>query len=69
MTFRGHRLFSRRGAWAAAVVMAVMAGSVVLVSAMRASAETVDVYSWYVLVNRNSGKVLDDRSSGGAALK
>jgi hypothetical protein len=51
--------------------MAVIACSVVLVSAMRASAETVDVASWYVLVNRNSGKVLDDRSfatNDGAAV-
>ncbi|MEU7873402.1 RICIN domain-containing protein [Dactylosporangium sp. NPDC049140] len=51
--------------------MAVVAGSVVLVSAMRASAETVDVNSWYVLVNRNSGKVLDDRdyaTNDGAGL-
>jgi hypothetical protein len=62
VTLRGHRLLSRRGVWAAAAVVAVVAGSVVLVNAMRASAETIDVTSWYVLVNRNSGKALDDRS-------
>ncbi|WP_426505541.1 RICIN domain-containing protein [Dactylosporangium sp. McL0621] len=71
MTFRGHRLLSRRGAWVAVAVVAAMAGSVVLVNAMRASANTLDVTSWYVLVNRNSGKALDDRSfatNDGAAV-
>jgi hypothetical protein len=51
--------------------MAVVAGCVVVVNAMRASADTVDVKVWYVLVNRNSGKVLDDRgfaSDDGAAV-
>ncbi len=51
--------------------MVVVAGSLVVVNAMRASADTVDVKVWYVLVNRNSGKVLDDRgfaSNDGAAV-
>ncbi|AYN43748.1 lectin [Streptomyces dangxiongensis] len=39
--------------------MAVVAGSVVVVNT--ASAGTVDPKTWYVLVNRNSGKVLDGR--------
>ncbi|WP_413254467.1 RICIN domain-containing protein [Streptomyces europaeiscabiei] len=55
---RGRRLFARRGVWAA-IVMAVVAGSVVVVNT--ASAGTVDPKAWYVLVNRNSGKVLDGR--------
>ncbi|MEU7874680.1 cellulase family glycosylhydrolase [Dactylosporangium sp. NPDC049140] len=42
--------------------MAVIAGSVVVLGTMRASAGTLDLNAWYVLVNRNSGKVLDDRS-------
>lgn len=62
MRLRGRRLFSRRRAWAVVAAMAVVAGSGVVVGAMRASAETVDLNAWYVLVNRNSDKVLDDRS-------
>ncbi|WP_338058747.1 RICIN domain-containing protein [Streptomyces griseofuscus] len=58
-THRGRRLFARRSVWAA-VVMAVVAGGVVVVSS--ASAQPVDPKAWYVLVNRNSGKVLDDRA-------
>jgi hypothetical protein len=49
--------------------MAVVAGSAVVVS--QASAQTVDPKTWYVLVNRNSGKVLDDRAyatNDGAAV-
>ncbi|MGW7816893.1 RICIN domain-containing protein [Streptomyces puniciscabiei] len=49
--------------------MAVVAGSAVVVST--ASAQTVDPKTWYVLVNRNSGKVLDDRAyatNDGAAV-
>ncbi|WP_327316771.1 RICIN domain-containing protein [Streptomyces sp. NBC_01235] len=49
--------------------MAVVAGSVVVVNT--ASAGTVDPKSWYVLVNRNSGKVLDGRgfaTNNGAAV-
>ncbi|CCK27714.1 parallel beta-helix repeat-containing ricin B lectin [Streptomyces davaonensis JCM 4913] len=56
---RSRRLFARRGFWAA-LVMVVVAGSAVVVN--QASAEqTLDLKKWYVLVNRNSGKVLDDR--------
>ncbi|MFF3916454.1 RICIN domain-containing protein [Streptomyces sp. NPDC001852] len=65
---RTRRLFARRGFWAA-VVMAVVAGSAVVVST--ASAEPVSPKTWYVLVNRNSGKVLDDRAyatNDGAAV-
>ncbi|MEU7874524.1 RICIN domain-containing protein [Dactylosporangium sp. NPDC049140] len=71
MTLRGHRFLSRRGALVAAAIVAATAGSVVLVNAMRASANTLDLASWYVLVNRNSGKALDDRSfatNDGAAV-
>lgn len=49
--------------------MAVVAGSVVVINT--ASAGTVDPKSWYVLVNRNSGKVLDGRefaTKDGAAV-
>lgn len=49
--------------------MVVVAGSAVVVSS--ASAGTVDAKTWYVLVNRGSGKVLDDRAyaaNDGAAL-
>ncbi|WP_310727248.1 RICIN domain-containing protein [Streptomyces sp. N2A] len=67
-THRGRRLFARRGFWAA-VVMAVVAGAVVVVNS--ASARPLDPKAWYVLVNRNSGKVLDDRAfaaNDGAAV-
>ncbi|MFJ4201777.1 RICIN domain-containing protein [Streptomyces sviceus] len=49
--------------------MAVVAGSAVVINT--ASAGTVDSKSWYVLVNRNSGKVLDGRefdTKDGAAV-
>ncbi|THA50658.1 RICIN domain-containing protein [Streptomyces sp. A1136] len=49
--------------------MAVVAGSAVVVGS--ASAGTVDPKTWYVLVNRDSGKVLDDRAyakNDGAAV-
>nr|WSZ16081.1 RICIN domain-containing protein [Streptomyces canus] len=49
--------------------MAVVAGSAVVINT--ASAGTVDSKSWYVLVNRNSGKVLDGRefaTNDGAAV-
>ncbi|MER5813678.1 RICIN domain-containing protein [Streptomyces sp. NPDC002033] len=49
--------------------MAVVAGSVAVINT--ASAGTVDPKAWYVLVNRNSGKVLDDRAfakNDGAAV-
>ncbi|MFF1482579.1 RICIN domain-containing protein [Streptomyces sp. NPDC058301] len=65
---RARRLFARRSVWAA-IVMAVLAGSAVVVNT--ASAGTVDLKSWYVLVNHNSGKVLDGRgfaTNDGAAV-
>ncbi|MFF2431995.1 RICIN domain-containing protein [Streptomyces mirabilis] len=55
-THRGRRLYQRRSFWAA-VGLAVVGGSVVVVNT--ASAATVDTNAWYVLVNRNSGEVLD----------
>ncbi|MEQ0560343.1 RICIN domain-containing protein [Amycolatopsis sp. NEAU-NG30] len=67
---RGRRLFRRRGFWAA-VVLSVVTGSVVVVST--ASAGTVDPESWYVLVNRTSGKALDGfsyaRNDGAAVVQ
>ncbi|GLP67250.1 hypothetical protein TUSST3_38720 [Streptomyces sp. TUS-ST3] len=68
---RGRRLLARRGFWAA-LVMVVVAGSAVVVSQASADQKkTPDLKKWYVLVNRNSGKVLDDRGSAkndGAAV-
>jgi endoglucanase len=52
----------RRQRWSrvvAAVTAALIAGGIVAVTASEASAATVDVSAWYVLVNRNSGKALD----------
>ncbi|HEY8985974.1 MAG TPA: RICIN domain-containing protein [Streptomyces sp.] len=54
---RGRRLIARKGFWAA-VVTTVAVGSAVVVNT--ASADTVNTKNWYVLVNRGSGKVLDD---------
>ncbi len=51
------------------MALAVTAGSVVAIGS--ASAGTVDSKTWYVLVNSNSGKVLDDRAqatNNGAAV-
>ncbi|HET9657779.1 MAG TPA: RICIN domain-containing protein [Kineosporiaceae bacterium] len=48
-----------------------MASAAVGLVATQASAATVDVNAWYVLVNRNSGKVLDDAgfaANDGAAV-
>ncbi|SHI12931.1 RICIN domain-containing protein [Streptomyces sp. 3214.6] len=42
--------------------MVVVAGSAVVVSQASAQQKTLDLKKWYVLVNRNSGKVLDDRA-------
>ncbi|WP_079054040.1 RICIN domain-containing protein [Streptomyces graminilatus] len=53
---RGRKLYQRRSFWAA-VTLAVLGGSAVVVNT--ASAGTVDTDNWYVLVNRSSGKVLD----------
>lgn len=54
---RRRRLYQRRGFWAA-VGLAVVGGSVAVVNT--ASAGTVDTSAWYVLVNRDTGKALDD---------
>ncbi|MFC8436459.1 RICIN domain-containing protein [Streptomyces sp. NPDC057253] len=68
---RGRRLLARRGLWAG-VAMVVVAGSAVVVSQASADQKkTLDLKKWYVLVNRNSGKALDDRGSAkndGAAM-
>ncbi|MEV4560401.1 RICIN domain-containing protein [Kitasatospora sp. NPDC049285] len=53
---RGRRLYQRRSFWAA-VSLAVLGGSVVVVST--ASAGTVDTNAWYTLVNRSTGESLD----------
>ncbi|WP_234360084.1 RICIN domain-containing protein [Streptomyces sp. DSM 15324] len=48
-----------------------MTGSAVVVSQASADQKTLDLNKWYVLVNRDSGKVLDDRGSAkddGAAV-
>lgn len=62
---RGRRLLARRGVWAA-VIAVVVAGSVAVAGTVIAvggsSAGTVDQKAWYLLVNRNSGKVLDDQA-------
>lgn len=66
---RGRRLLARRGFWAGLVTV-VVAGSAVVVSQASAQ-QTLDMKKWYVLVNRNSGKVLDDRgfaTNDGAAV-
>lgn len=71
---RGRGLRTRRGL-VVAVVTAVVAGCVAVAGSVlavgTATAATVDQSSWYLLVNRNSGKVLDDRafaSNDGAAV-
>ena len=56
---RGRRLYQRRSFWAA-VVLAVVGGSVAVVNT--ASAAVVDPKAWYVLVNRTSGEALDGLS-------
>jgi hypothetical protein len=43
----------------ASAAASLMVGSAVVVSATAASAATVDTNTWYVLVNRNSGKAID----------
>jgi hypothetical protein len=51
--------------------MVIVAGSAVVVSQASADQKTLDLKKWYVLVNRNSGKVLDDRgfaTNDGAAV-
>jgi hypothetical protein len=55
------------------VALALVAGFVVVVGAPAASAATVDTNAWYVLVNRNSGKAMDDfgyaTNDGGAVAQ
>ncbi|MFG3708752.1 RICIN domain-containing protein [Micromonospora sp. NPDC047670] len=48
-----------RSGLAAAAAAVIAAGTLVAVNAAPAAAATVDTSAWYVLVNRNSGKVLD----------
>ncbi|MDX2965326.1 RICIN domain-containing protein [Streptomyces acidiscabies] len=69
---RGRRLLARRGLWGG-LALVVVAGSAVVVSQASADQkqDTLDLKKWYVLVNRNSGKVLDDRGAAkndGAAV-
>ncbi|MFF4588165.1 RICIN domain-containing protein [Streptomyces sp. NPDC001388] len=52
-------MLARRGLWAG-LAMVVVAGSAVVVSQASAQQKTLDLKKWYVLVNRNSGKVLDN---------
>jgi poly(3-hydroxybutyrate) depolymerase len=49
----------RRPVTAAVAAVLLAAGAMTAVNAAPASAATVDTSAWYVLVNRNSGKVLD----------
>ncbi|MEU8517358.1 RICIN domain-containing protein [Kitasatospora sp. NPDC048722] len=51
-------MYQRRGFWAA-VGLAVVGGSVVVVNTATAGTVDVDTKPWYMLVNRNSGEVLD----------
>ncbi|MFF7948868.1 RICIN domain-containing protein [Streptomyces griseorubiginosus] len=63
-------MLARRGLWAGLATV-VVAGSAVVVTQASADQKTLDLKKWYVLVNRNSGKVLDDRGSAkndGAAV-
>ncbi|MFF4504208.1 RICIN domain-containing protein [Streptomyces sp. NPDC001401] len=63
-------MLARRGLWAGLAVV-VVAGSAVVVNQASAQQKSLDLKKWYVLVNRNSGKVLDDRASAkndGAAV-
>lgn len=56
------RVFPRRRrlrSLLAAVVAAILTGSLFALGTPAASAATVDTNAWYVLVNRNSGKALD----------
>ncbi|MGW2716130.1 RICIN domain-containing protein [Streptomyces sp. NPDC001492] len=55
-------MLARRGLWAGLATV-VVAGSAVVVSQASAQPKTLDLKKWYVLVNHNSGKVLDDRAS------
>ena len=57
---------SWRSPLAALLSVLFLAGFLVTVNANTASAATVDTGKWYVLVNRNSGKALDDYNFGTA---
>ena len=48
-----------RASLAAALGIAVVAGTLMALNVGTASAATVDTTAWYVLVNRNSSKALD----------
>ncbi|MFI6154772.1 RICIN domain-containing protein [Kitasatospora sp. NPDC051170] len=56
---RRRRLYQRRSFWAA-VGLAVVGGSVVVVNAASANTVSVDTDPFYLLVNRSTGQVLDD---------
>ncbi|MFC9926628.1 RICIN domain-containing protein [Streptomyces sp. NPDC127190] len=55
-------MLARRGFWAG-LALVVAAGSAVVVNQASAEQKTLDLKKWYVLVNRDSGKVLDDRGA------
>ena len=60
-----------RSAAAALAATLLAAGMMVAMQATEASAATVDLNGWYVLVNRNSGKAMDDynfATNNGAAV-
>ncbi|GAA3035913.1 non-reducing end alpha-L-arabinofuranosidase family hydrolase [Kitasatospora albolonga] len=53
-----------RSRLAAVLSVVFLAGFLVSVNTTTAAAATVDTAKWYVLVNRNSGKALDDYNGG-----
>ncbi|MFE3037848.1 RICIN domain-containing protein [Streptomyces canus] len=64
-------MLARRGFWAALATVVVAGSAVVVSQASADQKKTVDLKKWYLLVNRNSGKVLDDHGSAkndGAAM-
>lgn len=56
----------RRPAALAAALVLALAGTLGLTTALSASAASVDTGAWYVLVNRQSGKVMDVRDTSTA---
>ncbi|GLW75187.1 xylosidase [Kitasatospora phosalacinea] len=54
----------RRAAWIAALVGTLIAGLLAAVAPPPAAAASVDTGTWYVLVNRGSGKAMDDYNFG-----
>ncbi|PYC87892.1 lectin [Streptomyces tateyamensis] len=64
-THRSRKVYQRRGFWAA-VGLTVLGGSVVAVNTASAGTVAVDTSSWYLLVNRNTGEVLDNLEYGTA---